>query len=284
MLSRELMGYVALWILWGNTLLVALAAAKRAIHLLARASWLGEVKPEDGEVGVLRGTVTSETLAELSVEQNGRHAAGGAPTIVWHDRGARSQVAGGEVELADGTKVEVVACERGAEVWLPVEAVQRAAACPDDASFDAAYAAARRVKGFARSVVVPVARGARVQLAGKLSRRPDGGLQVGPAHGRLLVATIDPARWARERAFAVLCGFIPAILAGAAACTALALREPVFESLASKAGGLLGFVFFLLVLPAGTAVRDFMREPHQRFVRGKWTGSRAESAAAAPAA
>ncbi len=64
--------------------------------------------------------------------------------------------------------------------------------------------------------------------------------------------------------------FVPAILAGAAGCTALALTQPVFESVASKLGGLLGLVFFLVVLPAGTAIRDFMREPSRRFVRGVW--------------
>jgi hypothetical protein len=34
-------------------------------------------------------------------------------------------------------------------------------------------------------------------------------------------------------------------------------------------------VFFLLVLPAGTAVRDLVRVPSERILRGRWDEPRA---------
>ncbi|NUP04627.1 MAG: hypothetical protein HOW73_01030 [Polyangiaceae bacterium] len=274
MLTRELMGYVALWILWGNTFLVALAAAKRALSLLERTKWMRSAQAADGAVGVFRGAVASPgPLGELVVEQNGRHASGSSPAIVWHDRSVSSRVAAGAVKLDAGAQVELGSALAGAEVWLTPQEIERAARCESASAFEAAYAAARRVKGFARSAVASVGQGAIVYLAGRLGRSDDGreGFALGAYEGRLVVATIDPRAWAVRRAAIVLGGFVPAIFLCAAGCTALALTAPVFDSMTSKLGGLLGFVFFLLVLPAGTVVRDFMREPHQPIVRGRWT-------------
>ncbi len=58
--------------------------------------------------------------------------------------------------------------------------------------------------------------------------------------------------------FARLVLGVLAIVGGAAACTALALRPPVFGAV-STAGGVAGLAFFLLVQPLGTALRDHAR-------------------------
>jgi hypothetical protein len=73
---------------------------------------------------------------------------------------------------------------------------------------------------------------------------------------------------------------VPGVVVGAAVCTIVAMHQPVFDSLVSKIGGLLGFIYFLLVLPAGTMVRDWMREPHERIVRGKWVAPTSSAAEA----
>ena len=55
---------------------------------------------------------------------------------------------------------------------------------------------------------------------------------------------------------------IAGILAAAAGCTALALRAPVFGPV-STVGGAACLAYFLLVQPAGTALRDFARAPRR---------------------
>lgn len=267
MLTREIMAWVALWVLWGNTLLIALAAGKQAWRLLSRARVFRQVGLADGAEIALRGVVAPGSRFESVVEQNGRVASGGED-IVWHDRSYASRIAG-EIVLEGGERVHVDSAEREAEVWVTQSTVDRSSACKSAADFDHAYTNARRVKGFARTVVAAIEPSAPVVAYG-VARKTEAGWSLEPASGRLVVAEEDPRRWARGRALVVFAGFIPGIFAGAAACTWLALSQPIFDSATSKLGGLCAFLFFLLVLPAGTTVRDWMREPHERIVRGKW--------------
>jgi hypothetical protein len=60
------------------------------------------------------------------------------------------------------------------------------------------------------------------------------------------------------------------VLAVAGACTAVALTPPAFGTI-SKIGAALCLAFFLLVQPAGTAVREAVRAPSRALLRGRWS-------------
>lgn len=283
MLSNEIMGYVALWILWGNTLLVALAALKRAGALSRQATRLTRAKgaPSAGSERLFSAAILDHAgprLAAYLVDQLGRHGAGSARSIRWHDRGARSELGAGIVE-AEGKRVRVEAAD--ADVWMGADEVDVAAACPSRAAFEEAYPSAKKTRGIDRELAVELKAGRRAWFFGRLDEKDGALVLAAPAEGRILVSAMDPVVWLVRRARFVQLVFVPGIFAGAAGCTVLALTQPVFESVASKLGGLLGLVFFLVVLPAGTAVRDFLREPSQRFVRGVWEDPAARDAASA---
>lgn len=264
MLSHTTMGWVALWILWGNTLLVAVVALRQARALVARASRFG---------ALTRAKVEGDApLCEHRVEQLGRVGAGDEPSIVWHDKSFSAALLGGALRVGD----ESVAVEPGGEVevWLDEQAVQGAASAHDAAGFEAAFQEAQKPRGFRRTVSTPIRPGTEVFVSGEIARA-DGRAVLRPLPDQpLLVATLDPVAYARRRAAFAWLVFLPGVLVGAAVPTALALTAPVFEGWTSKLGALLGLGFFLIVLPAGTALRDFLRDPQRRFVRGRWVSSR----------
>lgn len=74
-----------------------------------------------------------------------------------------------------------------------------------------------------------------------------------------------------------LFGFLPGMFLVAAICTALAMTEPVFDGWVSKLGGLVSVLYFLLVLPAGTMLRDAVRDPSAKSLGGRWVESRASA-------
>jgi hypothetical protein len=281
MLTYEIMGWVALWILWGNTALVAFAAAKRAFALLGRARTLGALDGTTDGTGSLTGTIASGDgpageLAELEVEQVGRVGAGSGTRVLFHDRAHRSKVFGGELELEGGKRVRVLPSAR-AEVWADEDEVRRAAECPSAATFDEAVGAARKARGFTNLVRVAFEPGRRVTVAGRLHARAGALELVAPPGAAIVVSASAPSPQLYRRAVVVLAGFIPAIFAVAGVATHLALTAPLFESPLGKLGAALGVAHFLLVLPAGTAIRDFMRLPSERFVRGAWEAPKAST-------
>ncbi len=252
MLSRELMGLLALAILWVNTLLVAGAAFGRWRELRRR---LGAMARD----GVVEGTVAGDApLAWHEIEQVGRKASDDADrqAILFHDRRFTSVVVGGRVATADGD-VGIAAEHERAEVWIAAEAHARAAACASDAEFDAAYLKSQKPRGFERIVRCEVGPGDRVWI-----------------HAPCLVATFDPRPWCR-RSTRLLLGFVAAVLLGAGAVTALALHPPLFGTV-STVGGALGLAYFLLVQPAGTAARDAVRVPCEAYLRGSWVKAGSE--------
>ena len=175
MLTLAIMGHVALWILWGNTLLVAVAAAQRALSLLRRARACSPAALAPGSSGMIEGRVVSgEPFAEHAVQQTGRVGAGDEPTILWHDRAYESRILGGQLQLDGGELVDVPATREGARVWLSAEAMESAARCDGPERFSSAYADARRVKGFARTVVGAIRPGARLFATGMLRQAPGG--------------------------------------------------------------------------------------------------------------
>jgi hypothetical protein len=193
----------------------------------------------------------------------------------------RSEVLGGAVELDGGARAQLVSTG-SAEVWIDDSELERAARCPDAPTFASTWERARQPKGVTREVRVVLEPGRSVEIVGTLRRRGDTLALVAPSEADpgapLVVSTLDGARWLRRRALAVFLGFVPAVLAGAALCTALALTAPIFESWPSKLGGLAGLGFFLAVLPAGTAVRDALRVPSRRPLGGHWRAPRGGAA------
>ncbi|MBS2020118.1 MAG: hypothetical protein JST00_45080 [Deltaproteobacteria bacterium] len=252
MLTRELMGLGALAVLWINTLLIAGAAWQQLSRLSAK-------KRELEAKGVVRGRVVKGAgeggaLATQSVEQTG-HGNGESPdkkAILFHDRKHVSEVFGGVVEI-EGKEIELPAVKAGdAEVWVPIEALQKAGAYPGDAAFDDVFVQAKRAKGYARTVTASVVVGDEVWVT---------------KDGRF-VSTIDPKPLLGRYgllAFASIVGFFVAL----AACTVLCLQTPHFGTV-SIVGAVLGLAYFITVQPAGTMVRDAVRLPNVAWLRGDW--------------
>lgn len=280
-LTREVMGAFALGVLWLNTLLVAAAALGRARELARRRRALRKLDLDaPGSYGVARVT-GEEGLALLAIEQVGRWAAGRKRAILWHDRKQSSAVRGGQVALG-GRSIRVEAATAGAETWLPPARVTAAAACADGNAFDAAWPEARKARGSARELKVET-RAGELWVAGTLRREGDELVLFSDGEDRpLVVAEIDPRAWLGQR-ITMLFVFAPATVVGAALCTAVALWPPVFEGVVSRVGGLLCFVYFLLVLPAGTRARDAALEPPRRLLRGRWDDPQTRDVAPAPA-
>lgn len=275
MLTRELMAYVGLWILWGNTLLVAISTARRALFWLARArAWRGG--------GAVSGEALAgeEGLAVYVVRQNGRLAAGRSDkprVILWHDRSCESHIHEGSVVI-DDTRVTL---PHSTQVWPSDQELEAAARCASPEAFERAYADARRVKGFARVVSAPIRSGQKVWLIGNLETTDETGkaLTLAPdGRGDCVVSSVEPVALARKNAFLAMFGFLPGMFAVAALCTMLAMTEPVFDGWVSKLGGLASVLYFLLVLPAGTMLRDAVRDPCARALRGRWLEPRTSPA------
>jgi hypothetical protein len=253
MLSREVMGALALAILWVNTLLIAAAALKRAAEL-------GRMRRAFGAVAkgtVVTGDGPAGALAALEIEQVGRLSAGANPQILFHDRAHACRIFGGRVAFEGGAEVDVAPAEEGAEVWIDAPSVARPAGCPSEAAFDAACSEARKARGFSRSVSTPILAGEKVFLA------PANGARAG------LVSKLDPRTWIARRT-ALAYAFAGAEVLVAAACTAASLQAPLFGTV-STAGAAAGLVFFLLVQPAGTSVRDALRPPSRAPRHDQWT-------------
>ena len=276
MLSKELMGLLALAILWVNTLLIAAATGR---EIAALATWRRRLVKLTGDagVGLVRARVTAGlgpggALAAQRVEQVGRAAMsddGGRRVIHFADRSAAGEVFGGSATRDEGDVEITVDAAASAEVWFSREALAARGACASDQDFDRAFVQAKKARGFARAV--EAAARDEVFLFGHL--RPRGqGLALGPAKpGGLLVATFDPRAWiTRKLGLAAL--FLVADLAVAAGCTAWALWPPRF-GLVSTLGGAACLGFFLIIQPAGTALRDAIRLPSRAEVRGRWVRS-----------
>lgn len=280
MLSNETMGVLALAILWVNTLLVAGAAWLELRDLAARRAGMKPLAIGATGLGLFEACVTrgdgpGGAIAVQRTEQVGRNAneGGSGRGILFADRSYASEIPGGEVETTDGRRVVVRAETDRAEVWPSPEAVRESASCPGPERFDEAYELARKARGFTRTVTVSLRPGDRVWIAGELAHDPEQGLVVRPGPRGLLVSAIDPrALCARRIALVVVA--ILGLLGVAAGFTAIALVPPAFGTV-SKIGAGLCLAYFLLVQPAGTALRDAVRPPSRAILRGAW---RSESA------
>ncbi|EYF01524.1 hypothetical protein [Chondromyces apiculatus] len=254
MLTREIMGWIALAILWVNTLLVAAAALKDLGAIARKTRALGPFR----RGRVVRGKGRSGALAGHRVEQVGRAGAegGGREEIVFHDKSYGGEIYGGAVALEDGGREVTVAPAIDGQVWLSAEEQAAAAACPSEERFAEAYPHARKARGYSRTVEAQIREGATVWLGGEEPSAPR------------LLSTLDPQAWARSRMLRCA-AFALATVVVCAACTAVALWPPVFGTV-SKIGALLCLGFFLGVQPLGVTVRESVRSPEVRALRGRW--------------
>jgi hypothetical protein len=266
-LTREWMGALALFILWGNTVLVALAALRNLGNLRAllrggRVLDLSTLGPGE-HPGLFRAELPPGKAFHL-IEQVGRVGAGSTPSIVWHDRRASSRLVPSSARSGD----REVGLTGPAAVWASEEALLSAARCADAAEFEQALVSAKKPRGFERPVEVPVSGDVWVVANVRIE---DGAIVArGDEELPLVVATEDPRILVFKKTLVVLGMFLPAIFAVAAGCTFLAMTGKLFDGWMSKLGGVLCLLFFLLVLPAGTRLRDFLLPPHKSFLRGVW--------------
>src|SRR5262245_19989716 len=133
MLSNEAMGVLALAILWVNTLLIAAAAGKELLSLLARKRLMKRLRSGDTGIGLIEGRVIrtngpGSSLACHKVDQIGRQAnsRGDRRSILFADRSQSSEVFGGTVALREPAVEVEVHGAAPAEVWLPRDVLERA--------------------------------------------------------------------------------------------------------------------------------------------------------------
>ncbi|MBK8259097.1 MAG: hypothetical protein IPK82_41380 [Polyangiaceae bacterium] len=273
MLTREIMGALALAILWVTTLLVAGVAFKQATSHLRRLRSLTPLVPGQEGVGLLRGTVQEghgeeSALARYEVSQVGRAGAdeGRRRTIHFSDRTFSGAVFGGKVKVAN---VELDIRAGDGDIWPERGAVLSEANCSDQAQFVRVYEEARKARGHLRSVKVNLKKGDTVWVFGKVRKEGNSFSLGDPAGDSILISAVDPRAFSRGKAlFAITFAWVELVIAGG--ITFLALMPPRFDGWPSKVGGLLGLAFFLSVQPIGTAVRDAVRAPSRAFVRGRW--------------
>lgn len=280
MLTPELMGLLALAVMWTTTLLVTAAGARDLVRLVRRRARLAPVDtlgPGQARAGTVQGTITSPgTLAVLRVEELGR-AYAKKPAILLHPRRQAGAIEGGSVRLDDGRSVRVPPLlAAAAEVWRH----GRGPVITPALAFEAALAEARRARGFARTVEFRYGEGDRVVLGGRLRAEADGtwSLEPEPDPSRpgeaptLLVAAEAPAAWYARKIVVsglALLGF----LGSAALVTALVFTGPLF-GLVSTLGGALGLAQFLGVQPLGVALRDAVTAPDRAVVHHDWAAPR----------
>jgi hypothetical protein len=255
-LSREIMGGLALAILWVNVLLIAAATMKQRAALVRLRRGLTAVR----RAAVTRGDGPDGAFATSDVKQVGRLGSASVPTIAFHDQDYASTLHGGLLRNEDGSEEEVSAAP--ADVWVDERTFRDAGREPSETAFDAACADAKKARGFARTVRAAVPKGRDVFVATLFPDR---------AAERRLVSTLDPEAWlAKKTRLASL--FIVSEVLLAALCTAACLHAPVFGAV-STAGGAASLAFFLLVQPVATLVRDTLRTPDRAIRRGTWSGT-----------
>lgn len=280
MLTRELMGALALGILWVNVLLIAYDALRRAKVIGELARTLGRARSDRGldlSAGggprdvLVSGTVSSAGPVGLcEIEQTGRVGSSDTDTrrsILFHDRRYGARAPGGELEV-EGRPIDVPATS-AVDVWVEGRELAALAALPSSAALEAAYPDAKKGRGFHRTVTAPLERGRRVWAFGSLELRGERAT-LGPASatGALLLSTFEPFAFTRA-ARAKLFGFAVALVASAALVTALTLVPPAFGAI-STVGAALGLALFLLAQPAGVGLKEVVRYPGKQPVRGVW--------------
>lgn len=250
---------------WGATLIALVALASFWVHMLliAAAAWLdlrelGRLARAPVRAGVVRsGRGPGGALARNLVAQIGRSKGDGI--VHFSDAGHRSEVFGGVIELEaklEAKPGELEIRPSGAiPVWPAPDRRAQAAALEAPATLEAARAAARRARGWAREVVVDLGPGDPVFL-------------VGPSASPSLIAALDPRRWIARKRWLIR-AFILAELALAAGSTVLILWPPLFD-LVSALGAAAALGLFLGAQPVGVSLQEAARTPDRAYLRGRW--------------
>ncbi|MEZ4337395.1 MAG: hypothetical protein R3B82_12300 [Sandaracinaceae bacterium] len=196
MLTRELMGLLALGILWLNGLLVVTVAFKQLGATVRAVRRRFREARERGRlfVGVVK---EGEPIALRHVSQLGRAITTRGPERILFTDGPQSfEVLGGVVETGEGD-LRVAAAQPGlSEVWVAPERAAQAGACPSPDEFDEAFGEASKYKGYSREIEIPIRAGDRVWIIG--DREGD---TVGPSESEpLFVSMVEPFGWAAAKA------------------------------------------------------------------------------------
>lgn len=264
MLTREIMGLLALGILWVNSALVFAVALKQLGNVRALRKRLVSARAEGALVtGIARAD--GERFAVRRITQLGRAITTRGPDrILFTDGPQAFEVLGGSVET-EGEAIRVAPAHGPeAEVWLGPARTLEGTACEDGGTFERAWAEATTFKGFAQDVELEVRSGDRVWVLG--AREGDAIAPAGDAP--LVVSMIDPVAFAASRA-RVLTLFLILGITALVGVTAVALTPPRF-GLLSTLGGALGLAYFLAIQPLGTAVRDAVKTPARALVGALW--------------
>lgn len=264
MLTREIMGLLALGILWVNSALVFAVALKQLGNVLGLRRRLLAARARGALVsGIARAD--GERFALRRITQLGRAITTKGPDrILFTDGPQAFDVLGGSIET-DGEPLRVEPAHGPeAEVWLSRVRAGEGAGCEGGAAFERAWAEATTFKGFARDVELEVRSGDRIWVLG--AREGDAIVPAGDAP--LVVSMIDPVAFAASRA-RILTLFIVVGIVALLGVTAIALWPPRF-GLVSTIGGALGLAYFLAIQPLGTAVRDAVKTPGRALVGALW--------------
>lgn len=263
--TREILGVLALAVLWINSLLIFAVALRQAANVRAVRSRLVRAR---GRGELIRGEVASaggEAFALRTISQIGRAMTVKGPERILFSDGPQSfDVIGGVVETPEGP-IEVARAAPGlGEVWTSEAREQEVASRADARAFDAAYKPASTQRGFRREVVIDVRAGDAVWVSGSRS----GDRLEATEDKPLLVSLVDPIAWCggRIRAAYAFVATAALLLCG---LTTLVLWPPRFGTL-STIGGALCLAYFILVQPAGVSLRDRVRVPSRRLVGGLW--------------
>jgi hypothetical protein len=260
---RWILGALALFSLWANSLLI-LAMAFKQLRALQRL----KTRFTDGKD---RGTLIygeaentpDGVLATRTVNQTGRAVTSGSPgQIVFADGEQGFTMYGGSIRLGTDELVDLDASANEIEIWHSPERISTTLGCQDLETFDEAHAAASRFRGFQRDLTFSVLEGDSLWVLGERSE----GRVCAPKHGPLILSMVDPGQWVRQQI-----RWVWAFLLGASSTlivvSVIALLPPIFGTL-STLGMVLCLAYFLAVQPVGTALRDRIRPPAHQPVGG----------------
>ena len=269
MLSREIMGLVALAVLWVNVLVIVAAAGQRVRGVWAwRRRFVRARRQGQLVVGrVTQGSGPDGTFAVRRVRRVGRARTDTRRRIIrLSEHSSVTELLGGVVQLDNGQDLSVQPTA-DAEIWLGDSELDFRAPS-EAAAFDRAYQAASTFKGLRMDSEHAVRTGDRVWI--DFSGHPHRQTPEAPAAARWVVATVSPLGWCARRLLMGL-GFTLFSVGAALAITRLAIWDPLFGPI-STIGGLLGLVYFLGLQPLGVAFRNATCTPGQQLATGVWGG------------